>query len=1085
MFDSPEHSLRALVQFSPLGIVEINAQRKVKLWNPAAERMYGWAESEVLGREYPAVRPENRAEYEAGVLHILEGSTIQGKDVRRQRKDGRQIDVRLWAAPIHNEQGEITGITAILEDITDQKENQRKLQISQAREEEMEARLQRDEERMRLAFDAAKIGFWDWNIVTGETVWSATASRQMGLPENSPTSFAIFINAIHPDDRKTVQESIESAVRDNTDHAVEYRVVWPDGNLHWRLAKGRAIYDTTGRPVRMTGIAVDIDDRKAADERLLSQAAALQAAANAIVLTDNQGTILRVNPAFTQMTGYAADEAIGKNPRLLKSGKQDSAFYTNMWATITAGNAWHGELTNRRKDGSLYTEEMTIAPVRSEAGAISHYVAIKQDITQRKLAERALQDAEQKYRRIFENTVVGIFQTTLEGEFLSVNPALALGAGYDSPEDFLGHVHSTAQLYVGQKCRDELRDLVRTQRVVKDFEAELKAKDGSKRWVSIDVGATPDREGTNFHLEGTVQDITQRKRAEEALHTAEQKYRSIFENAVLGIFQTTLEGEFLSVNPALARMAGYDSPEDFCASVPCTAQLYIDPKRREQLRELIVAQKLVHDFEVEFKTKEGGKRTTSVNVRVTPDRDGTNFHLEGTVQDITERKAAEAQVQFLAYYDALTGLPNRTLLRDRILVALAGARRHREKVALLFLDLDHFKTINDSLGHSIGDQLLKEVAERLKKLTREPDTVARLGGDEFLVLMTDINETAEAVLVAERIVDAMAAEFVIQGHLLNVSCSLGISIFPDDGEEAEALFKNADLAMYDAKEHGRNNVRLFTPEMNIQAVERMTLENSLRSALERSEFYLVYQPQADLATGEIIGCEALIRWRHPELGVVPPNKFIPIAESSGLIIPIGEWVLRTACAQARQWQDQGLLAVPVAVNVSAVQFQQKDFLRLIETVLRESRLAPQYLELELTESLILSNADVVLFMLQQLREMGVRLSIDDFGTGYSSLSYLKQFPVYKLKIDGSFVRDVDIDPDDAAIIGSILVMAKSLGLKVVAECVENEEQVSFLRAHHCDEIQGYYFSRPLPADELGDKLRSSLRLAASPGCDRR
>jgi diguanylate cyclase (GGDEF)-like protein len=461
------------------------------------------------------------------------------------------------------------------------------------------------------------------------------------------------------------------------------------------------------------------------------------------------------------------------------------------------------------------------------------------------------------------------------------------------------------------------------------------------------------------------------------------------------------------------------------------------------------------------------------------DANGNVVLHEGTVEDITQRKAAEERVQFLAYYDELTGLPNRTLLHDRVQVALASARRHREKVALLLLDLDHFKTINDSLGHPIGDLLLQEVAKRLKRWTREQDTVAHLGGDEFLVLVTAVNETADAVVVAERIVNSMAAELVIQGHAFNITCSLGISIFPDNGEEVDALLKNADLAMYKAKGNGRHNLQLFTQEMNAQLQERMTLERSLRLAVEREEFFLVYQPQFDLATGEIIGCEALIRWRHPELGLVLPNMFIPLAESSGLIGPMGEWVLKTACAQARQWQDEGLPAVPIAVNVSAVQFRQQGFLRLVKTVLRETGLAPQYLELELTESLLLSNADGTLSMLQQLKGMGLKLSIDDFGTGYSSLSYLRQFPIYKLKIDRSFVRDITVDPDDAVITSTIISMAQSLGLKVLAEGVETEEQMSFLRAHNCHEVQGHYFSKPLDANELADKLRSPLPVEPS------
>jgi diguanylate cyclase (GGDEF)-like protein len=404
--------------------------------------------------------------------------------------------------------------------------------------------------------------------------------------------------------------------------------------------------------------------------------------------------------------------------------------------------------------------------------------------------------------------------------------------------------------------------------------------------------------------------------------------------------------------------------------------------------------------------------------------------------------------------------------------ALATARRQKHRVALLFLDLDRFKIINDSLGHSVGDLLLQNVAERLKRCAREQDTVARLGGDEFLIVLTAVKDVADAAVAAERFMDALTAGLVVQGHSLSISCSLGISVFPEHGADGETLIKNADAAMYSAKDYGRKNFQFFTADMNAQVVERLTLENTLRTALDKKELFLVYQPQMDIATGKITGLEALLRWHHPELGLMSPDKFIRIAENCGLIVPIGGWVLRTACSQAQKWQDEGLLAVPVAVNVSAVQFRQEDFCKVIRGVLHETGLAPQYLELELTESLLLANADVTFLVLQELKTMGLTLAIDDFGTGYSSFNYLRQFRVSKLKIDRSFVRDVAVNPDDAAITTAIIGMARSLNLKVIAEGVENEAQMSFLRAHQCDEIQGYYFSKPLAADEIADKLRA-------------
>jgi diguanylate cyclase (GGDEF)-like protein/PAS domain S-box-containing protein len=575
------------------------------------------------------------------------------------------------------------------------------------------------------------------------------------------------------------------------------------------------------------------------------------------------------------------------------------------------------------------------------------------------------------------------------------------------------------------------------------------------------------------HLQ--LQRVRRQLAEQQALRYAEEKYRTMFEDAVVGIFQTTPEGRPLSINRALAQMHGYDSPEQLLAEVSNIArQLFVDPGRMGELAHTLDENGVVRGAEVEVYRRDRTKRWLLVNLRVVRGDDSSIAFHEGTVEDITDRKAAQERVQYLAYYDALTGLPNRTLLQDRLSKALAGARRQKDRVALLFLDLDRFKNINDSLGHSVGDLLLQDVAERLKRWAREKDTVARLAGDEFLIVLTDVKDTADAAVAAERFMDAMTAEFVVQGQPLNISCSLGISIFPEHGADADTLMKNADAAMYSAKDYGRDNFRFFTEDMNAQAVERLTLENSLRLALDKKELFLVYQPQMDIGTGMITGLEALLRWQHPELGLVPPDKFIRIAENSGLIIPIGEWVLRTACSQARKWQDEGLPTLPVAVNVSAVQFRQEGFRELIRHVLHDTGLAPQYLELELTESLLLSSADVTFSVLQDLKAMGLKLAIDDFGTGYSSFGYLKHSPVSKLKIDRSFVRDVAVNPDDAAITIAIISMARSLNLKVIAEGVENDAQMSFLRAHHCDEIQGYYFSKPLSTDQVVDKLRDTV-----------
>jgi diguanylate cyclase (GGDEF)-like protein/PAS domain S-box-containing protein len=572
------------------------------------------------------------------------------------------------------------------------------------------------------------------------------------------------------------------------------------------------------------------------------------------------------------------------------------------------------------------------------------------------------------------------------------------------------------------------------------------------------------------HLQ--LQRVRRQLTEQQALRHAEEKYRTIFENAVVGIFQIAPDGRPLSINRALAQMHGYDSADQLLAEVSNVAQqLFVDPNRMGELTRELDRNGVVRGAEVEAYRRDGTKKWLMLSLRAVSDASLNLAYHEGTVEDISERKVAEERIQYLAYYDALTGLPNRTLLQDRLSNALARARRQKDKVALLFLDLDRFKFVNDSLGHSVGDLLLQAVAERLKKWSRAQDTVARQGGDEFLIVMTDVHDIPGAAIAAERLMDAMTAEFIVQGHSLSVSCSVGISIFPEHGADGEALIKNADAAMYSAKDYGRDNFRFFTEDMNVQVAARLNLENSLRLALEKKELYLVYQPQMDIGTGRITGLEALLRWQSPELGLVPPAEFIPIAENSRLIMPIGEWVLRTACTQARKWQDDGLPPLPVAVNVSAAQFLHGGFRELIRSVLRDTGLPSQYLELELTESLLLSNADATFVVLQELKAMGLKLAIDDFGTGYSSFSYLKHFPIGKLKIDRSFIRDVAIGPDDAAITAAIISMAKTLNLKVIAEGVETEAQMSFLRDHHCDEIQGYYFSKPLSIGEVVEKLR--------------
>lgn len=548
-----------------------------------------------------------------------------------------------------------------------------------------------------------------------------------------------------------------------------------------------------------------------------------------------------------------------------------------------------------------------------------------------------------------------------------------------------------------------------------------------------------------------------RKRTDDALRAAKDYAENLIDSSLDMIISVDVNRNIVEFNRAAEQVFGYTKAEVLGAPIDL---LYADTSEGRQLHKN--TQDGGFTGEVANKKKNGDIFYSYVSASVMRDATGAPVGVMGISRDITERKRAEEIIVRQAYHDALTNLANRRLFMDRLTQALTRVQWHKRIVSVLFLDLDHFKSINDALGHSVGDLLLQAVAGRLTTCVRQGDTVARLGGDEFAIALADVARTSDIPKVAQKIIDTLSRPYVLEGRELFITTSIGICIYPDDAQDAETLVKNADVAMYRAKKHGRNNYQHYSPDMNAQAFERLAIETSLRHALEGEEFFLEYQPQVDIETGRIIGYEALVRWRHPDLGVMPPGKFIPLAEESGLIVPIGEWVLRSACAQNKAWQAAGFPPIRVAVNVSPRQLRHESLLGAVGRALRETGLHPNWLELELTES-IMQDADEAIRLLSQLQAIGVQIAIDDFGTGYSSLNHLKRYPIHKLKIDQSFVRDVTHDPHDRAIVTAIIALAHSLNLKAIAEGVETEEQLAYLRSLKCDEAQGYFLGRPMPA----------------------
>jgi diguanylate cyclase (GGDEF)-like protein/PAS domain S-box-containing protein len=574
----------------------------------------------------------------------------------------------------------------------------------------------------------------------------------------------------------------------------------------------------------------------------------------------------------------------------------------------------------------------------------------------------------------------------------------------------------------------------------------------------------------------------ERKAMEEALFVVKERAQVTLNCIGDAVLCTDISGNITFLNLVAEKMTGWSWEEALGRPMAEVFQILDAVTRQTTPNPMDVAVELNRTVHLPLNCillrRDGFETPIEDSVAPIHDREGKPTGAVIVFRDVSKARAMAAEMTHSAQHDFLTGLPNRMLLNDRVNQAITLAPRHSKKVAVLFLDLDGFKHINDSLGHPIGDKLLQSIAKRLVDCVRSSDTVSRQGGDEFVVLLSEMEQSEDAAISAMRLLQAVAEAHTIDQHDLHVTTSIGVSVFPDDGMDAETLIKNADTAMYQAKENGRQSYQFFKSPMNVRAVERQSIEENLRRALERQEFALHFQPKINLKTGKISGAEALIRWTHPVRGPVSPAQFIPVAEDCGLILPIGQWVLREACKQARAWVEAGLPLATMAVNISSMEFRDENFLQSVFTTLSETGLDPKSLELELTESVLMKRAESAASVLKTLRERGVQIAVDDFGTGYSSLSYLRKFPIDALKIDQSFVRQITTTPDDTSIVTAVISMGRSLKLRVVAEGVETHEELVFLQARLCDEAQGYYFSRPVLPQQFAKLLKNGIPEAA-------
>ncbi|MFB2921133.1 EAL domain-containing protein [Aerosakkonema funiforme] len=848
----------------------------------------------------------------------------------------------------------------------------------------------------------------------------------------------------------------------------------------------------------------------------------VQNSSDLITVLGINGTFRYVSPSVERILGYKAEQLIDRKAfDWIHPEDIDKVCAAFASAIGNPGANMAIEYRVRHAEGNwIYLE--TIGHNLLDDVSIKGVVANSRNITKRKQAEEALRQVEQNYRSIFENAVEGIFQTTPDGRYLTVNPMLARIYGYNSPAELITTITDIKQqLYVDPNRRFQFRNLLQEQDAVWGFESQVYRKDGSIIWISESARALRDETGQLRGYEGTVVDITQRKQAETELHKRDRLLQGVA--AAMNHLLTNSDYS-AAINKALDALGGVTGVdriyiyEQHChpesgeigVSMPYewTRRLEEVERGRAEIKSQKSKVKSQNEERESGTTAESPRKAENVHhISPTPPlsklrvpisideqlwgyigfedyrqqrqwssgEESILIAMAASIGGALKRQRAEATIRYQAYHDLLTGLPNRTLLNDRLSLALERAYKHRHFMAVMFLDLDRFKTINDTLGHAVGDRLLQSATQRLKSCLRVDDTIARWGGDEFTILLPEINGIEDATKIAQRIIDVLKPTFDIEGHQLYITSSIGIAIYPQHGQDAHTLLINADAALYRAKAEGRNNYQIYTPAMNSQASELLELENSLHQAIEEQQFVVYYQPQVNVNTGEITHMEALIRWQHPQLGLISPKTFITLAEENGLIVPISTWVLQTACAQNKAWQDAGLPKVRIAVNLSVRQFEQPSLVETVARVLQETKLAPEFLELEITETIAMQNVDFSRAKIAQLQRMGIRIALDDFGIGYSSLNYLKKFGFDTLKIDRAFVRDLENDPQSAAITSAIIALGRGLNLSVVAEGVETVEQMNCLRSLDCEEMQGFLFSHPLSAEEASQLLIDNFR----------
>ncbi len=1060
-----EASLSALMALSPVGIFRTGPDGKAIYVNERACEITGLSVDNLREEGWmQALHPEDSKRVISAWYDTIHHGQSFHLEYRFLRPNGSITWALTQVTAQTDANGTVVGYIGTITDITSRKH--------------VEEALRSSEVAYRNLVEMSQEGIWRINADSRTTFVNTKMAEMLGYSVTDMLGRSLF-DFMDEHGKKIATRNVERRRQGITEQH-DFKFIRKDGNEVWVRLNTNPLLDPQGEYAGAFAMISDITERrrtelalKDSEERYRSVITAMM---DGVVIHRQDLSIVACNPGAQRILGLAEDQIVGRtlvDPFWQMIHEDGSPFpgETHPAAvTLSTGQSLTRVIMGvRRPDGTDIWVSINSQPlIRSGETLPYGVVTTFADITERKRAERALIHSEGNFRALTENANVGIL-VHYRGKHVFANPRLLEMLGY-TLEEFrrttlkdIVHPDEYAKVsmrYLARLAGDDIPNA---------YETVLQTRSGAPLPVEL-TATTTIWEGLPGGLV-LLQDISERRRAEVQM----RKLSSAVEEIADTVTITNPDGVIEYVNPAFERTTGYALEE----CVGRTPQLLNSGKQGQDFYQKMWQTILAGDTFCDVfinRRKNGELYFEEKTITPIKDDNGRLTHFVSTGKDVTERLQIQERLQYIAQHDALTDLPNRVLLFDILKRALARARRHGRLVAVLFIDLDRFKNINDSLGHEAGDKILQQLSERFTQAVRSSDdTVARFGGDEFVILLDDVGSENDVREIAQKVLNALSPPFLIDHQELYITASIGVSLYPDDGEDSSALLKHADVAMYRAKDLGKNTYQFYSADMSARAFERLTLESSLRHALDRGEFQLHYQPQLAISDGSIIGVEALLRWQHPEFGMVMPSDFMALLEETGIIVPVGEWVLKSACTQLRAWHDAGWTGLRVAVNLSARQFHSAALARVVKGNLALLDGGADRLELEITESVLMHNAATTEETLRQLAAMGCRVAIDDFGTGYSSLSYLKRFPINVLKIDRTFVRDIPEDADDAAIVSTIVAMAHNLRLDVIAEGVETKQQLDFLRTCGCDVMQGYLFSKPVPADRVKGLLEASTQ----------